>query len=151
MSFSDHLLAWRRSKGLTQAALARASRIPQPNIAAFESGRLDPKLSTLRRLAHALGISLGSLLDGRPMQPGWTRQRIDALVRSAAKGKASPGASSTQELSRALRFVAASKLAALGRPVALKGRTGERLVKQLRADLGPEVWNAVVRRLDKVL
>jgi len=149
MNFSDHLLAWRRFRALTQTALAGAARIPQPNIAALEAGRLEPKLSTLRRLAHALGITPGRLLDERPPQQSWSRHRIDALVRSAAKGKKSSGTLSTDRLGRALRVVAASKLAASGHPVALKGRTGERLIKQLRADLGPAVWAAVVRRLDK--
>jgi len=73
---------------------------------------------------------------------------VDALVRKAIQ-KEAPGAGPQQGLARALRVIAAQKMAAAGHPVALRGRTGERLVKQLRADLGPALWKAVINRLDK--
>jgi transcriptional regulator with XRE-family HTH domain len=148
MTFGERLLTWRRFRNLTQAALSLKTGIPQPNIAALEGNRSDPKLSTMERLARALGISIAALLEARPPRPGWSRHRIDALVREAvepAKGKRrSPWA-------RALRVLASEKLAAAGRPVSVGGRTGERLVRQLRADLGPAVWSSVLRRLEKHL
>ena len=41
---------------LTQAALARAAGTSQPTIAAYEAGRKSPTVSTVRRLARALGL-----------------------------------------------------------------------------------------------
>lgn len=41
--------------GMTQAALARASGVPRPNISAWLSGRADITTSTLSRLLVALG------------------------------------------------------------------------------------------------
>ena len=144
--FGENLLAWRRSRKLTQSALAQASRIPQPNISFLEAGHLDPQLSTLRRLSRALHISVGDLLEKRPLQEPWSRHRIDALVRRAMKGKEQPGVDSIVDR---LRIVVAPKLAAGGSPVSRHGRTGKHLLKQLRAELGPDVWEAIVRRLDK--
>lgn len=150
MTFGDHVLAWRRAGGLTQAALAAKTGIAQPNVAALEAGRLEPKLSTIRRLAAAFQITPGTLLDRRPPQSGWNRHRIDALVRGALGPQRSTDLPSTK-LVHALRVVASAKLAAAGRPVALRGRTGERLLKQLRSDLGPRLWAAVTQRLDKLV
>ena len=135
---------------MTQQGLSAKTGIPQPNLAALEAGRLDPKLSTLRRIAVALELSPGKLVDERPPSSGWNRHRIDALVRSAAtlgrRGRRGRG-----RWGEGLRIVAASRLAAAGQSVSLRGRTGERLIKQLQADLGPRAWAAVVRRLDKLL
>lgn len=45
--------------GLSQRQLAEATGMEKPNIARMESGQIaDPKLSTLRRLATALGTDL---------------------------------------------------------------------------------------------
>jgi transcriptional regulator with XRE-family HTH domain len=49
----------RKSRGLTQAALARRSGVSQPMIAQIESGKLkNLTLRTLARTARALGASL---------------------------------------------------------------------------------------------
>ena len=56
----EHKIAkLRKSRGLTQAALARRSGVSQPMIAQIESGKLDNlTLKTLARTARALGASL---------------------------------------------------------------------------------------------
>jgi len=150
MIFGERLLAWRRYRGLTQVALAKVTKIPQPSLAALEAGRFEPKLSTIQRLAGGLTISAGKLIDEYPPQSPWSRQRIDALVQEAVDNKAAPGRLQNP-MAVALRMVAADKLSASGHRVALRGRTGERLVKQLRADLGPVLWAAITRRLDKLV
>jgi transcriptional regulator with XRE-family HTH domain len=148
MIFGEQLLAWRRYGGLTQQRLSEATGIPQPNMAALEAGRIEPKLSTIERLAAGLGVTIGTLLDKRPPRAAWSRQDVDTLVRKATQ-KGPLAASPKNQLAGALRIIASQKLAAAGRPVALRGRTGERLIKQVRADLGPQLWEAVLRRLDK--
>jgi transcriptional regulator with XRE-family HTH domain len=56
----EHKIAnLRKSRGLTQAALARRSGVSQPMIAQIESGKLNNlTLKTLARTARALGASL---------------------------------------------------------------------------------------------
>src|ERR1700723_3338831 len=56
----EHKIAnLRKSRGLTQAALARRSGVSQPMIAQIESGKLNNlTLKTLARTARALGASV---------------------------------------------------------------------------------------------
>jgi transcriptional regulator with XRE-family HTH domain len=48
----------RRRAGFTQRALAERAGIPQPAIARLERGEHEPRLATLRRVAHALDADL---------------------------------------------------------------------------------------------
>lgn len=52
---------WRRVRGLSQRALAERARIGYVIIARLELGQTDPRLSTLERLAEALGVSVPEL------------------------------------------------------------------------------------------
>jgi mRNA-degrading endonuclease RelE of RelBE toxin-antitoxin system/DNA-binding XRE family transcriptional regulator len=56
------LAFWRRRRGLTQAALAAAARVSQPFIAQLEAGMRRGDISTYRRLARALSVTLDDLL-----------------------------------------------------------------------------------------
>ena len=48
----------RLEKGMTQAELARRAGIPQPNLSNIEKGKRDLTISTLARIAHALGVNV---------------------------------------------------------------------------------------------
>jgi predicted transcriptional regulator len=48
---------------MTQAALAKKAGVSLPYIGRLETGHHDPKLSTLRRLAKALGVPVTELLE----------------------------------------------------------------------------------------
>jgi len=52
------IAAARRRAGLTQAELARRAGTSQPVISAYEHGRRDPSVATLRRLVEAAGERL---------------------------------------------------------------------------------------------
>jgi ribosome-binding protein aMBF1 (putative translation factor) len=56
------LAVLRLRKGWSQRTLAEAAGMKQPHIARLESGQNDPSLDTMRRLAHALGISIEELV-----------------------------------------------------------------------------------------
>ena len=60
--FGKRVKAAREAAGLSQTDLARLAGIHQSKLPAIEGGRTDVRISTLRRLARALGISLHSLL-----------------------------------------------------------------------------------------
>jgi transcriptional regulator with XRE-family HTH domain len=55
---ADLLVAIRRRQGLTQSELARRAGTSQPVVSAYEHGRRDPSISTLRRLVEASGERL---------------------------------------------------------------------------------------------
>lgn len=48
----------RRGAGLSQRALALIAQVPQSTVARIESGRIDPRASTLNRLLRACGQEL---------------------------------------------------------------------------------------------
>ena len=58
MTAAAIIRASRRRQGLTQAELARRAGTSQPVISAYEHGRRDPTLETLRRLVEAGGERL---------------------------------------------------------------------------------------------
>ena len=64
MNVSTSIRAARLAGGLTQVALARKAGTSQPTLAAYESGRAEPRLETLRRLVEACGSEL--VLSVRP-------------------------------------------------------------------------------------
>jgi transcriptional regulator with XRE-family HTH domain len=56
------LKALRGRREWTQADLAKRARVSPGYIARLETGRHDPKLGTLHKLAKALGVPLTALL-----------------------------------------------------------------------------------------
>lgn len=62
MKFSDRVHYLRIENGYTQAELAEKVGISQPAIQALESGRAQPKGTTVVNLAAALGVSAEELL-----------------------------------------------------------------------------------------
>jgi len=55
--------ALRKERGWTQSALARKAGVSAGHIARLETMRHDPKLSTLVKLAKALGVPVTELLE----------------------------------------------------------------------------------------
>ena len=54
----------RTTRGLTQTQLAKQARTSQPYIASLELGlKTNPSLAVLRRLAKALGTTIGELVQ----------------------------------------------------------------------------------------
>lgn len=57
------LAAWRQAVGLSQAALAETSGVRAATISDIESGKIDPRLSTLKALAGALRLGVEDIID----------------------------------------------------------------------------------------
>jgi transcriptional regulator with XRE-family HTH domain len=57
------LVNLRAKQGLSQRGLAKRSNVTNVTIARIETGVYDPRLSTLRRLAKALKVKVGDLVD----------------------------------------------------------------------------------------
>src|SRR2546426_12759810 len=83
MHVGYHIMAWRRRLGLTQAVLAGRSNLSRPWLSRLEKGKADPALSSLRRLALALEINLGQLIEELPAAQTLSRDEIDRLARGA--------------------------------------------------------------------
>jgi transcriptional regulator with XRE-family HTH domain len=61
-TFSKRLIAARKSRGLSQAALGRKSRLQQTAISHFETSRRSPSFENLKRLADALSVTTDYLM-----------------------------------------------------------------------------------------
>jgi transcriptional regulator with XRE-family HTH domain len=68
------LKEWRKIRGLSQWALADKSGVGYASIARIETGRQDPTVGMLARLAEALGIGLVDLFS-EPNRPARKRAR----------------------------------------------------------------------------
>lgn len=61
----------REHAGLTLRELAAKSGQPLSTITDIEGGRRMPRIDTLEKIAHTLGVSAGWLAYGDGMQPDW--------------------------------------------------------------------------------
>ena len=84
-TFGQRLRHHRRERGLTLAALGqRVGRAPSA-LSALENGRREPKLSLLRSLADALGVSTEELLT---RQPPTRRAQLEIAIAGATSDPA---------------------------------------------------------------
>lgn len=60
-SLAERIKYLRTSRGLSQAQLAKAAKVSQPTIAQIETGKKDPSVSTLRKIAQSLDVELAAL------------------------------------------------------------------------------------------
>jgi transcriptional regulator with XRE-family HTH domain len=59
----NKLAEWRKRRGFSQRALAKLAKVSYVTIARLETGKFDPRLSTLRQLAKVLKLKVRDLLD----------------------------------------------------------------------------------------
>jgi transcriptional regulator with XRE-family HTH domain len=64
------LRAIREGKGVTLRGLKKTSGVAVATLARIEAGGYDPRLSTLRRLAKALRVTVAELIGERPIKKG---------------------------------------------------------------------------------
>ena len=62
MPMQTRLKEWRQKRGLSLRKLGKLSGVHYISLVKLEAERLDPRLSTLLKLCHALGISLSQLV-----------------------------------------------------------------------------------------
>ena len=60
----------RERKGVSLRALKKMSGVAVSSLARFEAGQGDPQLSTLRKIAKALNVTVAKLIIERPMKKG---------------------------------------------------------------------------------
>jgi predicted nucleotidyltransferase len=94
-SIGEDLRRRRHDAALSQRELAALTGVPQPNIAAYESGRRQPSAETVSRLGAALRIpSMERLRASRaPILEAAARRRVSdvRVFGSVARGDATAG------------------------------------------------------------
>ena len=64
------LRAMRTAQGLSLRTLGDLSGVHYVTLAKMEAGQLDPRLSSVRRVAKALGVSVSELIGEQPVTKG---------------------------------------------------------------------------------
>ncbi len=64
------LRAIREGKGVSLRSLKKASGVAVATLARIEAGGYDPRLSTLRRLAKALQVTVAELIGEKALKKG---------------------------------------------------------------------------------
>lgn len=62
--FAQRLRQLRKEKGLTQTELGKLAGVHNVNLSRYERGQSEPSADGLKRLAEALGVSVGHLVEG---------------------------------------------------------------------------------------
>ena len=71
MDIGKRVRAARETREITQEELARRAGVPLNRVGRIETGAVtDPHYSTLSRIAGGLGLSVGELLEGKPVLAG---------------------------------------------------------------------------------
>lgn len=65
-ALQNDLIALRKAQGLSQKGLAERTGLSQQHVSAIESGRIDPRISTLEAIAHALGAQITVRAEAAP-------------------------------------------------------------------------------------
>ena len=157
MDAGHHIMSWRRHRGLTQVDLAERSHLSRPYLSRLEKGKADPALSALRRLAVALNLGIGQLIEELPPERSLSRDEMDRLARGALR----PGTREARSFpeTRVLALMINERRKALGLLVSRKKLIASPLRRHssavnasrwLRASLGEKQWSALLRRIDKV-
>lgn len=63
MSFGEKLSNLRKKQNMTQVHLAEKLNLSKANISKYESGDLEPNLTTLNLISHIFNVSIDYLLD----------------------------------------------------------------------------------------
>lgn len=70
----------REARGWTLADLSQRTGVPQPNLSRLERGLADVRLSTVLRVAQALGAEV-------TLAPAGGRRRLDEVLREAGEAR----------------------------------------------------------------
>lgn len=136
--------ALRRVAGVNQAELARAAGTSQPTIAAYESGHKSPTLTTVHRLARAVGLEL--TVSYVPPMTREERRSLQLHVAIAERLQADPEAvvAQARRTLKRMRLRAAATSQPLREWAVLLDRPVEALVEVLT---DPSPWARELRHV----
>jgi transcriptional regulator with XRE-family HTH domain len=84
---SKQLRDLRRTRGRSLEEVARKAGLTKGFLSLIERGLKAPSISSLQRLSHAYGVSIGALLDGSsPSEPKYSLVRRDQRRKYAREG-----------------------------------------------------------------
>lgn len=87
-TFGEQLTTARKSKGMTQEALAQAAAVTRQTVSSWERGRTIPDIDMIRRLSEILGTDLIPAAEGQSAAPAAEAvPEVEGQTAPAAAGK----------------------------------------------------------------
>ncbi len=94
---------------LTQAQLAREMNIKQYNISDYETGRIEPNIDTLSRLADIFNVSIDTLVGREPVAEGAPlKADMDEDIREINESMENLSLEERKQIVKTVRFLAKS-------------------------------------------
>lgn len=150
MAIGQTIYLWRSHRKMTQAKLAQTSGVSRPNLSAIEQGARDITIGTLRRIAGALDVRPGSLVDDAlpEEKPGqiWTREKLDRVA-CYLTGQNVKLSQIEMELAVLLKTIAKKKLGAKNTRLPRTSRNENIKWTLLKRQIGSQ---AIVNLLDRI-
>jgi transcriptional regulator with XRE-family HTH domain len=152
LTLGQTILIWRSSRGLSQSQLAQKAGLSRPNLSQIESGKRDVTVGTLRRIAFALQVNPGTLVDGEA--PGikkgekLSRQKMELLAAAVADGLELQGQDGQRVADLAV-ITRSQRSALTGAPSSHRRgiRRENAAWLRLKATCSPEELQSLVRRI----
>lgn len=152
--FGRSVYLWRLERDLTQEGLARKAGLPRPTVSDVERGVMEPSLRTIRRLADALQVRPGLLVDGLcPGQENAVPLGREAMERiaEAVLGRARPAGAFEKALVPLLKEQFSHRWCLAGISGRLRGsrRRTRRSWLLLKSLLTPAEFKSLISRVEK--
>lgn len=74
----------RKAKGMTQADLAKATKINRVTIAKYETGKIGPTLVNAEKMAQALGVTVDDLIKSDKNMSAHVSPAADTMDKKGA-------------------------------------------------------------------
>lgn len=144
----------REAAGLTQAELAARCRIAQANLSHIERGSRDLTVSTLARIAAALGTTASALVAGvhdtQALRPD--RNSLERIAAAAVEGSAKQSKRSGRARLSPAERAAASHLSTLVpglSPAEVRDADAYRAHQYLKQTFGPQALKTMISKIQK--
>ena len=156
-SLGQNVYLYRIVLGQTQVELARKSGIPRPNLSDIEKGKRDATLTTVHKIAQALQVSAGDLVDGKPpslLENTGSRSFLEKVAEAIATGDFHSLTKMQKTAASFLSGQVQERIMAAGHRPTVRHRSSRRIERDwivLKTLLPQGTINALLQRLDKHL
>ncbi len=111
MSLKENIRALRKKAGMTQADLAKKMKVKQYNISDYETGRIEPDISKLSKMADIFNTTIDNLVGRKALAgaPAIENNAMDEDVQAINESLAGLSKSERKYIVRIVKSLADNK------------------------------------------